>query len=362
MTDTAWKSGIRRGSPRWPIRISVWTEPGRWTTWTSRPVDGGRCRRRAGRRRRRRRTRVHAAEQPLGERRPRPGRRGRRRRRASPGAGSSVARVGAAQVLAASGRSTVSRVPAGRSVVRRRPARRSSPTKASLGAAARIGLGLEQVVEPLVAQALDLARREGRVAAGPRRRARAPAPAGRPGTSTPTLERVPAGLGVDARRRAARRPRRARSRRSARVPSVSARAARTVRRPRRPARRRRPRARPRDAETSGRPGRSAIEDRQPVRRAGSRRHGRELVGARGARAAAARRRRVVAAGRASCSCRRLLVRRRRLVGVVPERHVVGGRALRAGRSGRAGCPAGRRPRRRRGSPPASPPGSAAASR
>src|SRR5947207_924457 len=36
MTDTAWKSGTLRGSPGWPIRISVWTAPGRWITRTSR--------------------------------------------------------------------------------------------------------------------------------------------------------------------------------------------------------------------------------------------------------------------------------------------------------------------------------------
>src|SRR4029450_10941709 len=36
ITDSAWKSSIRRETPTWPMRISVWTAPGRWTTWTNR--------------------------------------------------------------------------------------------------------------------------------------------------------------------------------------------------------------------------------------------------------------------------------------------------------------------------------------
>ena len=39
MTETAWKSSIRRGRPRWPMRISVWTEPGRWMTRMTRPTE-----------------------------------------------------------------------------------------------------------------------------------------------------------------------------------------------------------------------------------------------------------------------------------------------------------------------------------
>ena len=42
MTESAWKSGCRRGSPTWPIRISVWTAPGRWTTQTRRVRDAAR--------------------------------------------------------------------------------------------------------------------------------------------------------------------------------------------------------------------------------------------------------------------------------------------------------------------------------
>ena len=41
ITETAWKSGIRRGRPRWPIRISDWTAPGRWMIRTSRSFRAG---------------------------------------------------------------------------------------------------------------------------------------------------------------------------------------------------------------------------------------------------------------------------------------------------------------------------------
>ena len=41
MTDTAWKSGTFRGSPTWPMRISLWTEPGRWTRRMTRLLSAG---------------------------------------------------------------------------------------------------------------------------------------------------------------------------------------------------------------------------------------------------------------------------------------------------------------------------------
>ena len=43
VTESAGKSSIRRGTPTWPIRTSVWTEPGRWTSRTQRSPTAERC-------------------------------------------------------------------------------------------------------------------------------------------------------------------------------------------------------------------------------------------------------------------------------------------------------------------------------
>ena len=67
MTETAWKSGIRRGRPGWPIRISVWTEPGRCTTRIRRLVVAAAVDDLAAARRPNRRS-VHVAEQLAGHR------------------------------------------------------------------------------------------------------------------------------------------------------------------------------------------------------------------------------------------------------------------------------------------------------
>ena len=87
-----------------------------------------------------------------------------------------------------------------------------------VGAAARIGPRLEQVVEALVAQALDLARRERRPVERPRPAAPAPARDASAGTSTPTPTSRPSPPRRGARRPGARTPRPARPRRSARCP------------------------------------------------------------------------------------------------------------------------------------------------
>ena len=85
---------------------------------------------------------------------------------------------------------------AGRPVVRRL-GRVDRPDERLLDAAARVGLGLEEVVQALVAQALDLGDREGRsAAAGPRPRARGRRqPVGRHVDADG--QRIPAGIGVE---------------------------------------------------------------------------------------------------------------------------------------------------------------------
>ncbi len=76
--------------------------------------------------------------------------------------------------------------PRRRSVVGRRR-RVDRADERLVGPPARIGLGLEQVVEPLVAQPLDLARAGTSAAAGPRRAARGPGRRRADGTSRPML-------------------------------------------------------------------------------------------------------------------------------------------------------------------------------
>ena len=258
MTETAWKSGIRRGSPRWPTRISVWTEPGRWidpddaTARRSPSID---------RRRRPRAPAAPRAEQPLGERRRRPDRRGRRRRRASPGRVERRARRCRADRRRVEALDRLAR-PAGRPVVRRLR-RVDRVDECLLGPAPRIGPRLEQVVQALVAKALDLVGREGRAEQDLGEQLEGRPEAGRPGRRR-RRSAHPSRPRRGARRRAVRRPRPARSRRSARCP-------RSGRGPRGPCRRPRRRLlggaagrRPADADTSGRPGRSATRIVRPL--------------------------------------------------------------------------------------------------
>ena len=96
-----------------------------------------------------------------------------------------------------------------------------------VGATPRVGLRLEQVVQALVAQPLDLGRRERRLDGRPRRQLERRRRGARPGTSTPTDVR-PSPPRRGATRPAARRPRSARSRRGPRCPRSGARAIRTV--------------------------------------------------------------------------------------------------------------------------------------
>ena len=158
MTETAWKSETRRGRPRCPIRISVWTEPGRWMTRTRRPDVDARVHDRTrafavG-------TRHPAAEQALGDLRHvlagqvpaddegRPGR-------------VESARPRSAQRLGIQAFHGVARA-AGRAMIGR--GRRVDRVDQCLfHAPARVGLGLEQVVEALVPQAVHLGDGEGRV-------------------------------------------------------------------------------------------------------------------------------------------------------------------------------------------------------
>ena len=108
------------------------------------------------------------------------------------------ARSWTARSSAAVSVATVSAVPpAGRWYGRRRRVDRGHVRL--VGAAAGVGLRLEQVGQPLVAQPLDLGRRERRAGARPRRAARAPAASRLAGHVEPGGRRVPAGLGVDRR-------------------------------------------------------------------------------------------------------------------------------------------------------------------
>ena len=185
---------------------------------------------------------------------------------------------------------------AGRPVVRRRPGRRSCRrTPPRPGAAGRPGL--EQVVEPLVAKPVDLVGRERRVEQDLGEQARAPASSRSAGTSTPTLSRVPAGLGVERGAEALGglgQPDRVvalgalgqgaggEDRRAAGVGRLVGRTGRQHER---------------GATRAVGPGRSTIEDAQAVRRAVARLTARELVRPWRAGLRAARRRRAVAVGR-----------------------------------------------------------------
>ena len=191
MTDTAWKSGTRRGRPGWPIRISVWTLPGRWTTRTIRPdaavvvsmgsagvpaVGADQLPKQLGGHRRH----VLAAEVA-----------GHDERRASriedPLVGPPQrGRIESLHGLAGTG---------GRSVVgRRRSVDRAD--ERLVGAATRVGLGLQEVVEPLVAQPLDLVLGERRAEHDLGEQLEGGTESGG-GHVDPDARGVPAGLGMD---------------------------------------------------------------------------------------------------------------------------------------------------------------------
>ena len=142
---------MRRGSPRWPMRISVWTEPGRWTTRTIRPADEARV--------------VDRARRRGGARRPAVAEQARRDGRdVETGQVAADDERGASRVEAARpGRAEdLRREPldgllrAARRPVVRRARRVDRVDERLLGAAARVGLRLEDVVQPLVAHARDL--------------------------------------------------------------------------------------------------------------------------------------------------------------------------------------------------------------
>ncbi len=214
----------------------------------------------------------------------------------------------------------------------RRPDRVDRVDEGLLDAPTRVRLGLEQVVQSLVAEALDLGR-PGRSARGrPRRRARGRRRGVRPGTSTPTdMASQPASAWSEAPSRSPASISSIASRRA--VPSVNARPARTVAPARSAGSSTAPPVTISEADTSGRPGRSTTTMRQAVGQ-GVARDSRELVWARAAWLGRSATTGPSFADRASCSCHHLLVRSRR---------------LRAGTSGPAGCRAGRPSRRRRGS-------------
>ena len=218
--------------------------------------------------------------------------------------------------------------PAGRPVVGRLPARRSCRrTPPRRGAAGRPGPGAGRSGARRAAARPRI--RGTSAGGGPRRRARAPVPGGRPARRRRRVNGVPAGLGVERGPEPLRRPRPGRSRRSARCPrSARGRPGRSPR-PASAGSSTAPPVTTIEADTSGRPGQVDDEDGQAVRQAAAG-DGRELVGARRAGRAAARRRPDrPASDRRSCSCRHLLVGRRpRRLGVLGrERHVVLGRAL-----------------------------------
>ena len=335
MTDSAWKSGIRRGTPTWPIRISVWTEPGRWRTRTNRS-----------------RTALSATIEPR-RRRPRTRRpsqpssrsaiaadvdpaRGRRRR-------SSVARAGSRPRWYAARRRPASRPldrllrPAGRPAVRR--ARRVDRRGERLvGAAARIGLGLEQVVEPLVAEALDLGLGERRVEGDLGEELERRLEAGGRHVDADRSSR-PSRPRRGATRRAARWPRPGRSRRSARCPRSAPGRRGPWRPPSASGSSAAPLRRTSVAETSGRPGQVGDDERTARWRAGSARPPGSRTAA-ACRASAARRRRetsrhAATSSSSAASASVASARRRRRPPCRPA-------AARAGRSGRPGCRAGRR--------------------
>ena len=199
MTESAWKSSIRRGTPTWPIRISVWTAPGRWTTrtnrsWTApastiRPLVAAPT---AG---------APAAEQPLDDRR------GRRSRARSPPtrnaarAGSTPRSYAARRRAGVELRDRLLR-PAGRPAVGRAAlVDRLGNTPRRRGGAGRPGL--EQVVQPLVAEALDLRLGERRVEGDLGEQLERRLEAGGRDVDA-DARRVPAGVGVERRAEALR--------------------------------------------------------------------------------------------------------------------------------------------------------------
>ena len=279
--------------------------------------------------------------------RPRPGRRGRRRPRASPGAGRGCARRRGRRSAAVS-RSTVSRVP---------PDGRwygdaggvDGLGERLLGAPSRIGLGLEQVVEALVAQALDLGRREGRPQQDLRDQLeRRRQPVGR--HLHARAQRVPAGIRVDRGAQPLGGLDQLRSRRSARCLRTGRGPRARCCRPARPA----PRARRRERPPT---------PRRAAARAGRRRGptGRSTTGATATDGKSYGRggptgrtlgdHDVVGPG---SSVVLMPPPPRRVARRLPARRrvtLVGGGCPRAGRSAPAGCPAGRPRPPRRGSPP-----------
>ena len=263
ITETAWKSGIRRGRPRWPTRISVWTEPGRWITRTSRPTDVPVSsiappsfdalpapdpthdpKRRS----------AIAVDVEPGEvaadherRALRPERRARRSRGGP--------RPSAVRRCRASRRTAGGTAPRRRRSSRRRPPRRAGggpPGPAGGRSAARRG-GARPRTPGSVGSRRTSATSS---SAGSRRLA---------GTSTPTVSASqPASAWSEAPSRSAASISAIASCRA--VPSVSARAARTVAPPSSAGSSTEPPVRISDAETSGRPGRSATTSDSPLER------------------------------------------------------------------------------------------------
>ena len=158
MTETAWKSETRRGRPRCPIRISVWTEPGRWMTRTRRPdvdavstIGPGRSPSGPDTQLPNRRSAISGhvlAGQIPADDEGRPG----RVESAQPRSAQRLGIEAFHGVARAAGRAVIGR---GRRVDR--------VDQCLFHAPARVGLGLEQVVEALVPQAVHLGDREGRV-------------------------------------------------------------------------------------------------------------------------------------------------------------------------------------------------------
>ncbi len=190
ITDTAWKSLCRRGRAGCPTRISVCTDPGRWTTLHEPAADGRGVVDAAGRRRGR--VRGPVAEQALdvadhGVRIQLPGENDRAARGID-GAVVDRAELGRRQAL-----DGVRRAARGPAVGTRGSVERGD--ERLLGAAPRIGLRLEDVGQALVTQAVDLPLGECRPAQDLRQQLeRGREPARR--HVEPGVRRVPAGLRV----------------------------------------------------------------------------------------------------------------------------------------------------------------------
>ena len=199
ITATAWKSGCRRGSPRWPMRISLWTEPG--------PVDHA-----DEARRRRRRCRRWAPGSSSAGPAQSPNSDSAMRTTAS---GSTSPATTSAALCGHEGpvvdgaqlrrREALDRLggPAGRPVVRARGGVDRRDVRL-VGTAAWVGLRLEQVREPLVAQALDLGLGEARAADDLRQQRRGAGSRRLAGTSRPAeVASHPASAWIEAPRRSA---------------------------------------------------------------------------------------------------------------------------------------------------------------